>query len=197
MNRTPSKPSAPVAMAEANSSSQELCFGKFDGAGNFVLLLRPYYQDTDAGGVVYHTRYLEFAERARNELLRSFALPTTLIAEQEGVLFALRSLTAEWLKPAHLEVLLAVKTCPVALSGARLTFRQAFFAAPANLQADAQSNVKSGVELEESPLVILYPTLVCMDKDTGKAARIPSSVATALSKHWHDLPKQFTPPASR
>ncbi len=165
----------PVATAASAAGS----FGHFDKAGDFILHLRPYYQDTDAGGVVYHTRYLEFAERARNELLRHFALPTTYLAEQDSVLFALRSLVAEWRKPATLESLLTIKTRPLALSGARLTFAQEFFAPEA--------------ENPSEPRVILHPTLVCMHKDTGKAARIPASLTKALRQHWQDLPRHTSP----
>ena len=153
-------------------------FGSFDEAGNFVFVVRPYYQDTDAGGVVYHARYLEFAERARNELLRHFALPTTLLAQEEGVLFALRSLQAEWHKPAFLEGLLAIKTRPLALSGARLTFNQKFFAVESNTPA---------------PLVDLSLTLACMDKDTGRASRIPARLTEALCQQWQDLPRSQLP----
>ncbi|MCX7197137.1 MAG: YbgC/FadM family acyl-CoA thioesterase [Proteobacteria bacterium] len=69
--------------------------------------MRVYYQDTDAGGVVFHASYLSFFERARTELLRSIGFDIGRLAA-EGVLFALHRLEMEFLRPARLDDALVV-----------------------------------------------------------------------------------------
>jgi len=74
----------------------------------FIWPVRVYYEDTDAGGVVYHANYLRFFERARTEMLRSFGFEQDALRVEQGVLFAVRSAIVDYLKPAmfndHLEV---------------------------------------------------------------------------------------------
>ena len=67
---------------------------------------RIYYEDTDAGGVVYYANYLKFAERARTELLRSYAINQEVLATKHDVLFVVRSAAIELLRPAKLDDLL-------------------------------------------------------------------------------------------
>ncbi|MCE2949847.1 MAG: YbgC/FadM family acyl-CoA thioesterase [bacterium] len=78
-----------------------------DAARVHRLPVRVYYQDTDAGGVVFHAAYLSFLERARTEFLRSIGFDIGRLAE-EGVLFALHRLEMEFLKPARLDDALQV-----------------------------------------------------------------------------------------
>lgn len=87
----------------------------------FVLPVRVYYADTDAGGVVYHSRYLDMAERARTEMLRTVGWPV-LAADGSG--FVARRSRVEWLRPARLDDLLEVHTAVVAAGGSTLTMRQ-------------------------------------------------------------------------
>ena len=75
-----------------------------DGA----LRVRVYYEDTDAGGVVYHAAYLRFFERARTEYLRRLGFCHEELREKWGVFFVVRSLSAEYLRPAHLDDMLRV-----------------------------------------------------------------------------------------
>jgi acyl-CoA thioester hydrolase len=67
----------------------------------FCWPVRIYYEDTDAGGVVYYANYLKFMERARTEWLRAkgFELPT--LADKHGILFVVRAVEIEYLKPAR------------------------------------------------------------------------------------------------
>lgn len=81
----------------------------------FSLPVRVYYQDTDAGGVVYHSTYLNFMERARYEWLRQMGFGARELAARQ-VMFVIRSLQAEYLKPARLDDLLEV-TVAVAETG--------------------------------------------------------------------------------
>ena len=90
----------------------------------FILRLRVYYADTDAGGIVYHARYLDFAERCRTELLRAVGYP---LVSAEGYQFVVRRAQIDWQAPARLEELLTCKTLVTSASGARLTMRHSLF----------------------------------------------------------------------
>ena len=71
---------------------------------------RVYYEDTDAGGIVYYSNYLKFIERARTEALRDIGLIQSEIADQFKLIFVVRNIFAEFIKPAKLDDLLKVKT---------------------------------------------------------------------------------------
>ena len=68
--------------------------------------VRVYYEDTDAGGVVYYANYLKFAERARTEALRSVGLEQTELMEKSGIAFVVRHCEAEFFRPARLDDLI-------------------------------------------------------------------------------------------
>ncbi|MCX5613760.1 YbgC/FadM family acyl-CoA thioesterase [Bombella saccharophila] len=85
---------------------------------------RVYYEDTDAGGIVYHARYLGFAERARAEALRSLGLSVGEMAAEDGIGFVVRQLNIRYHAPLRLDELLEVETSLLHASGARLTLRQ-------------------------------------------------------------------------
>lgn len=70
--------------------------------------VRIYYEDTDAGGVVYHANYLRFMERARSEWLRDLGHPVDQIVEQEKRVFVVRSVEMNFVRPARLGELLQV-----------------------------------------------------------------------------------------
>ena len=76
--------------------------------GNYFI--RVYYEDTDAGGIVYYANYLKFIERARTESLRDIGLIQTDILDQFKLIFVVRNIFAEYIKPAKLDDLLQVKT---------------------------------------------------------------------------------------
>ncbi|HKQ29688.1 MAG TPA: tol-pal system-associated acyl-CoA thioesterase [Burkholderiales bacterium] len=75
---------------------------------SFSLPVRVYYEDTDAGGVVYYANYLKFMERARTEWLRSLGFEQAELLQRHGVLFAVRSVQLDYLKPARFNDLLDV-----------------------------------------------------------------------------------------
>jgi len=86
--------------------------------------VRVYYEDTDSGGVVYYANYLRFMERARTEWMRSLGFEQDTLLEREGLLFAVRSASLEFLKPARFNDLLSV-SCQVIRHGrASLGFEQ-------------------------------------------------------------------------
>ncbi|MCE2926059.1 MAG: tol-pal system-associated acyl-CoA thioesterase [Rickettsiales bacterium] len=72
--------------------------------------IRVYYEDTDAGGVVYYANYLKFAERARTEALRQAGLNQINLLEKEGIGFVVRHVSIDYLKPARLDDFLTVTT---------------------------------------------------------------------------------------
>ena len=74
----------------------------------FSLPMRVYFQDTDAGGVVYHANYLNFMERARTEWLRTQGYSNAGLMKEFGSVFVVRSLKLDFLKPALLDDLLEV-----------------------------------------------------------------------------------------
>ena len=85
---------------------------------------RVYYEDTDAGGVVYHARYLHFFERARTEYLRTFNFSQQeLLVENKGA-FVVKSMNIDYCFPAKLDDLLQVETLVTEIKGASLIFSQ-------------------------------------------------------------------------
>ena len=97
-----------------------------DMAGRFcgpvhLLPVRVYYEDTDAGGVVYHARYVAFCERARSDALRLMGIHQSQL---EDLFFVVRRMTCDFLKPARLDDLLEIETRFVELGGARLELDQ-------------------------------------------------------------------------
>jgi acyl-CoA thioester hydrolase len=90
--------------------------GSFD-AGWHVLPLRVYYEDTDAGGVVYHGRYLGFAERGRTEMMRAIGFDMGAIVAS-GVAIAVRHCAVDYRGPARLDDAIEVATRVTALAAA-------------------------------------------------------------------------------
>lgn len=90
----------------------------------FTWPVRVYWEDTDAGGVVYYANYLKFLERARSEWLRALGLSQTELAQGDGVLFVVRHVAVEFLAPARFDDRLEVRSVLEELGGASLTFMQ-------------------------------------------------------------------------
>jgi acyl-CoA thioester hydrolase len=90
----------------------------------FLWPIRVYYEDTDCGGVVYHTNYLKFMEQARTEMLRSVGFEQDQLREKEKIIFAVHSLTVDYLKPSRFNDLLQVGTSISRSGHASLTFEQ-------------------------------------------------------------------------
>ena len=124
--------------------------------------LRVYFENTDAGGVVYHANYLAFAERARTEALRDAGLPHADMMNVHGVMFMVRRAELEYLRPARLDDLLTIRTETLADTGATVTLRQSF-------------------SIEGAPIAVARVLLVCVKVSTGTPARIPKAWRTALA----------------
>lgn len=89
-----------------------------------TLTVRVYYEDTDFSSVVYHASYLRFLERGRTEFLRALGFSNAGLARNEGLVFAVRSLTIDFRAPALMDDLLRIETRIAEIGGASLTFSQ-------------------------------------------------------------------------
>jgi acyl-CoA thioester hydrolase len=85
---------------------------------------RVYYEDTDAGGVVYYANYLKYMERARTEWLRALGVEQDRLAQEMNVLFVVRSVTIEYKKPARFNDTLTINVLPHDLKPASISFKQ-------------------------------------------------------------------------
>ena len=121
-----------------------------------------YYQDTDAGGVVFHAQYFSFMERARTELLNQAGIDLARLAEERGVQFMVASLAAKYHRGARLNELLSVSAEVVKIGRASLVFRQR-------------------VERSSELLVEAEVTVAIVDKGRMKPARIPVELEKALN----------------
>lgn len=95
-----------------------------DSFARFVLPLRVYWEDTDAGGVVYYANYLKFCERARTEWLRSLGIDQQRLADTERLMFVVSSAQVRYLSPARLDDALLVGVDFGARGAASLEFVQ-------------------------------------------------------------------------
>ncbi|MEJ1355142.1 MAG: tol-pal system-associated acyl-CoA thioesterase [Candidatus Sedimenticola sp. (ex Thyasira tokunagai)] len=90
----------------------------------FIWPVRVYYEDTDSGGVVYYANYLKFMERARTEWLRQLGFEQDELLEKEGILFAVRRVAVDYLRPARFNDELLVSASISKQGRASLTFQQ-------------------------------------------------------------------------
>ena len=123
--------------------------------------VRVYYQDTDAGGVVFHAQYLAFMERARTELLNEAGIDLARFAERHGLLFMVHELAVKYHQPGRLNEMLSVSAEVVKLAPASLVFRQRV--------------ERSGTLLVEADV-----TVALVDRGRMKPARIPEELKQAL-----------------
>lgn len=86
--------------------------------------MRVYYEDTDAGGVVYHAQYLKFMERARTEWLRELGFDQTRLVEEQQLMFVAHEVNIKFAKPARLNDLLDITASVDSLKRASLVFAQ-------------------------------------------------------------------------
>ena len=90
----------------------------------FTWQIRVYYEDTDAAGIVFYANYLRYMERARTEWLRSIGYEHDILKEKYEILFAVKSVSIEYIKPAYLDDLLLVTSSLLKKRGASLIFQQ-------------------------------------------------------------------------
>ncbi len=90
----------------------------------FSFHVRVYWEDTDAGGVVYHAQYLAFMERARTEWMRARGLGQELLRTRDDLLFVVRAMSVDFRAPARLDDQLAVSVALLECRGASMVLRQ-------------------------------------------------------------------------
>lgn len=123
--------------------------------------VRVYYEDTDSGGVVYYANYLKYLERARTELLRALGVEQQQLLEQTGLVFAVRSIAADYLKPARLDDLLQIETTLQDLGRAQVIFAQ---------------TIRRG----ETVLLTATVRVACLELARGRPAAMPKDLHQKL-----------------
>ncbi len=129
---------------------------------------RVYYDDTDAGGIVYYANYFKFAERARTEWLRSLGFESARLRAQNNILIVVKKASADYLAPARLDDAVVVETRVEQMGGSSLTLAQDAF----RVRADGTGR---------DPLCVMNIVLVCVDVTTGRPVRWPDDVRAKIS----------------
>jgi acyl-CoA thioester hydrolase len=128
----------------------------------FTWPVRVYYEDTDAGGVVYHSNYLNYMERARTEMLRHIGYEQTDLIEQQQLIFAVKHVDIDFRKPARFNDRINVVTRIIECNSASFRFEQ--------IIRDAKDDVLcSGKVL-----------IVALDSYTFKPKRLPEFLAVEM-----------------
>ncbi len=126
------------------------------------LTLRVYYEETDMAGIVYYANYLKFIERGRTDFVRALGVDQTTMKEGQGLVFAVKSLTADYISPAKFDDILRVETTVTGLSAARMVMSQQVF--------------RDGTLLFVSSVTVISMTLA------GKPVRLPADIRRNLDE---------------
>jgi acyl-CoA thioester hydrolase len=124
--------------------------------------VRVYYQDTDAGGVVFHAAYLDFFERARMEWMRARGFDASELVSRFGLVFIVRHLDVAYMKPALLDDLVAVSAAVQKMGRAQLTFVQ-------QVRRDGETLVRAAVNV------------ACVSSTSLKPVPIPEEIRVSLA----------------
>ena len=133
----------------------------------FFWPVRVYYEDTDAGGVVFYANYLKFMERARTEWLRAMGYGQTELMQDAGIIFAVRRVEIDYLLPAKLDDALTVISTITKVSGASLTFTQ-------RVQRDQ----------DQSTLCESVIKIACLSQDELKPIAIPKEMREKIKNAY-------------
>lgn len=129
------------------------------------ITLRVYYEDTDLAGIVYYANYLKFIERGRSEWVRELGIDQVRLKAEQGLVFAVRRVEADYLRPARFDDVLEVETRLVGVTAARIVLDQEV--------------LRDGERLFAAQV-----TLVCLS-DAGSAARLPPELRQKLQPSLH------------
>ncbi|MEZ5778963.1 MAG: tol-pal system-associated acyl-CoA thioesterase [Paracoccaceae bacterium] len=129
------------------------------------MAIRVYYEDTDLAGIVYYANYLKFIERARTEWVRALGVDQVRLKVDEGIVFAVRRVEADYLKPARFDDELTVETRLEAMTGARIVLEQTV--------------LRGGERLFQAAV-----TLVCLT-EAGQPARVPAELRRRILPAVH------------
>lgn len=127
----------------------------------FQLPITVYYEDTDAGGVVYYANYLRYLERARTEWLRALGTPREQLRASVGWIFVVSDVEAKYLRPARLDDRLNVHCEVQEASRASLLFAQ-------TVERDGETLMQARVRV------------ACVDQTSFKPRRLPAELLNAL-----------------
>lgn len=122
---------------------------------------RVYYEDTDLAGIVYYANYLKYIERGRTEYVRARGIDQARLRDEAGIVFAVRRVEADYLRPARFDDLLTVETEVTAVTGARLVMAQRILR-------------------DDVPIFDARVTLVALT-GAGRPARLPAELRRRLS----------------
>lgn len=128
-----------------------------------TLAVRVYYEDTDAGGVVFYANYLKFFERGRTEWLRQLGVNQTDLARNERLIFVVRGLDIKYKKPARLDDMLTIHSQVTKVKNASIDFHQ-------YAELDGERLCESSIQI------------CCVDADTLRPAAMPDSLKSLLEK---------------
>ncbi|WP_296993446.1 YbgC/FadM family acyl-CoA thioesterase [Thalassospira sp. UBA1131] len=142
-------------------NDHDAILGRFEGKRHIYPLI-VYYENTDAGGVVYHADYLAFAERARSAMLNLLGFTNRNIAERHKVAIAVRQCTLDFRRPALLEDRISVESRVIKVGGASLGFEQ---------------KIMRG----DDELVVIEIYLACMSLEEFRAQRLPDELRTVFN----------------
>ncbi|KWK24343.1 4-hydroxybenzoyl-CoA thioesterase [Burkholderia stagnalis] len=134
-----------------------------EAPSGFAWPVRVYYEDTDAGGIVFYANYLKFFERARTEWLRACGIDQRRLADETGAIFIVRSTALDYRAPARLDDTLAITSRPGRIGRASVEFMQEAWRG-------------------ETLLVSGHIRIGCVDRDGIRPAPIPAGVLDALQR---------------
>jgi acyl-CoA thioester hydrolase len=131
----------------------------------FIWPIRVYYEDTDAGGVVFYANYLKFFERARTEMLRALGFEQDELTATEGIIFAVRSAQIDYLSPARFNDLLQASAEVVLAKKASLVFDQL-------------------ITRGDDVLCKSVNRIACLDSQTMRPKAIPENILELLKNEY-------------
>ncbi len=126
--------------------------------------IRVYYENTDAGGVVYHSEYLKFFERARSEWLRKLGFEHPELKAVHGVVFVVRQMQIKYRQPARFDELLEVVTTLNELGRSKIVFNQ-------KLQRASETLTEATVEV------------VCVDSESFRPVTMPATISAQMRQY--------------
>lgn len=129
----------------------------------FSLPVRVYYQDTDAGGVVYHAAYINFLERARTEWLRRLGFDHRALAGTFKIVFMVHAMEVRYLRPAFMDDMLVVRLDLERLGACRIELEQR-------------------VAREDTSLVEARVKIACVSSESFKPVRIPDPIRSKIQQ---------------
>jgi acyl-CoA thioester hydrolase len=161
--RLPSTPPSGTASAATAAAAAPDAAAGPDPA-RFAWPVRVYYEDTDAGGVVYYANYLRFFERCRSEWMRTIGFGQREMAERDGVVFVVAAAEVQYLRPARLDDTLRVDARVAERFASYVVFEQ-------EVCRDEQVLCRSRMKI------------ACVDARSLRPTRLPAALAAALAPH--------------